>query len=121
MRFYQTDSNTKKEKMNLVRYRQIRGFEVKNRLIKYMELSPYQQSKIVDILDDSGIKFLIHEMPKPVLWYWRLTILFYWLFCLGIIVLYWPIKWLLTGTRSMGEKEIVVKIFYFWSKKLGIR
>lgn len=87
-------------------------------LDKYIELTDYQKSKLcnIDWFPFSVIKYTQKEPVKPI---WRLTILFYWLYCLIIILLITPVKWLLCGSTYLNEKNVIYRIYETWTKKLG--
>lgn len=104
--------------MNLIRYRELKLYEVKQILDDYIGLTDDQRLKLRQI-DRLPFSFVKYQKPEPVKPIWRLTILFYWVFVL-ILLLLLPIKWILTGNRYYPEKSWQYRLYIFWTKKLGL-
>ena len=105
--------------MNLLRYRKIESYELRKILDDYIGLTDYQKDKLlhIDWLPFTVIKYEEPEAVKPI---WRLTILFYWVYMLIMLLIIIPIKWLFTGKSYFSSKHWTYKIYAFWSKKLGL-
>ena len=104
--------------MNLLRYRKIEPYEFRNILDQYIGLTDYQKSKMMDI-DWYPFTIIKYEEPEPVKPIWRLTILFYWLYILFIVLFVTPVKWMIEGNRCFSEKDRLSRIYVYWTKKLG--
>lgn len=104
--------------MRLLRYRELNPYEIRDLLDRYIGLTDYQKEKLVDT---GWLPFHIikYESPEPVKPVWRLTILLYWIFCLLMLLLVMPLKWLLTGKQYFSDKHWTYKVYAFWTKKLG--
>lgn len=105
--------------MNLLRYKKLTNYEIGKILDRYIGLTDYQKSKLynTDWFPFSIVQYTQKEPVKPI---WRLTVLFYWLYCLLIILLISPVMWLLYGRSCVvSEKDIIYRIYSTWTKKLG--
>lgn len=104
--------------MNLLRYRELNPYEIRDLLDKCIGLTDYQKDQLITT---GWLPFHIieYESPEPVKPVWRLTILFYWMFCLMLLLVI-PLKWLLTGNRYFLEKHWIYKVYASWTKKLGL-
>ena len=104
--------------MNLLRYRELNPYEIRDLLDKCIGLTDYQKDQLITT---GWLPFHIieYESPEPVKPVWRLTILFYWMFCLMLLLVI-PLKWLLTGNRYFSEKHWIYNVYASWTKKLGL-
>lgn len=105
--------------MNLTRQSKLRNYEIIKVLDNYVELTDYQKSKLVDI-DWYPFTIIKYEQPKPVKPIWRLTILFYWIYCLSMILIIRPVSWVLFGQKYFTPQNIFYRIYEYWTKKLGL-
>lgn len=104
--------------MKLFNYRTATVFEIRKELEARLELTDYQKSKIVDVLEDLPyrfIEFVPAARPKLIN---RLTAPFYFIFYL-LLVFNMPFKWFFTGNIYYNSQS---KLFVFlnkWHKSLG--
>lgn len=105
--------------MNLLRYKKVEPYELRKILDRYIGLTEYQKEKLLRI-DWFPFTVIRYEKPEPVKPIWRLTILFYWLFLLVMLVLVIPAKWIFTGKSYFSEKNWTYRVYTFWTKKLGL-
>ena len=103
--------------MNLIKYKKLDNYEIRKILDQYIGLTDYQKEKLIyiDWFPFSVIKYTEKEPVKPI---WRLTILFYWIFCLLILLIH-PVKWLLQGDMYFTERSVIYRLYNVWTKKLG--
>lgn len=103
-----------------LRLKELDEYEIVKMLEDKIELSEYQKQSMRDRDFWRGIKVMVYEEPKRVKPIWRLTILFYWMFILIAILFLFPIHWIFTGTQSFNKSDLQVRIYKYWSRKLGI-
>ena len=103
--------------MKLFRYKIVSAINVSQRLKERMEFSTYQKSILTQTLEDLPYQFVSFEKPKKPNMFIRLTIPFFLIFWL-LLILFMPIKWIITGNGTYDVKGNVYKLIKGWAKSL---
>jgi hypothetical protein len=105
--------------MRLIYYKKVSEWTVVDYVKKEVELSDYQSCKLRDALKQMPYDVVDYKKPNPPSFVFRLTIAFYLLFCLCLI-LFMPFKWISTGSRYYSNEGLLMKIFKKWKRLLSI-
>lgn len=105
--------------MNLLNYERAWKYDVSKAICDRMELTDYQKQKLPDVLDDIPFEIMKRRKRKESTFVWRITGPLFLLWCLVIIVLYFPVKWMFTGNRYMSEREWVYRVHKKWANRLN--
>lgn len=106
--------------MKLSQLEKAEDFEVKEWLIKKLDLSPFQRNKLIsdEIIRFAPFEFYKRRKREKVNVLWRLTLIIFPIY-LFIIVLINPIKWIITGEWGYGRK-FIDNFHSKWVRKLGL-
>jgi hypothetical protein len=96
-------------------------YDVREWLEKELELTPYQKEKVYDkeIIRFAPFYFYQRVKPKKVSFLWRITIIFYIIYIIAI-VLFLPFKWIFTGTWGYGS-GFIDNFHSKWVRKIGLK
>ncbi len=95
-------------------------WDVKEWLVKELELTPYQKSKMYDNETIQFSPFYFYQYPKnkKVTFLWRMSIVpFFVYYILAFIFL--PFMWIFTGKWGYG-RNFIDNFHSKWCKKIGI-
>ncbi len=106
--------------MKFSRLKRVDTFEVEQWLKENLDLTDSQYRRMSD---DERIRFsgFIFYKRKPIKKYnilWRLTAPVFLLYCLLMIIIVVPLKWIITGNRYLSQK-FLDSFHYRWEEKFG--
>ena len=109
--------------MKLARYKEASEYDVLNKIKTVLnkrqnfQMDYNTREELKEVLKHYKIFCWDGRVKQSPLW--RLTIPFYLLFWVILIILIMPCKWLLTGTIYYEEDGWFLKFIRFWQIKLG--
>ncbi len=106
--------------MKLSNLERVHDHEVERWLIEKLQLNDYQKSKLhdSDLIRCSHLYFYKKSPKKSVSFLWRLSIIFFLPYYL-LLVLFSPIKWIITGKGRYSEK-FFDNFHAKWIRKIGL-
>lgn len=106
--------------MDFSRYERVKDYEVQCWLEKQLDLSPYQREKLREreLVRFAPFKFIKQRKAETVSPLWRLSIVFWPLYVL-LLIIFSPLTYLIKGTWGYPEK-FLQRFYYPWKRKLKI-
>jgi len=106
--------------MNLSRLKKASDYEVRDWLVKELELTPYQQRIIRDkeLIRWSPFDFYKDKQKESVSFLWRLTMIFIPIYIL-LVWIYNPVQFIITGKWGISQ-VFLNKFHYPWMGKLKL-
>lgn len=106
--------------MKLSRLKQVNNYEVEEWLKDKLRLTSYQKELLhqQEIVRFSPFTFFKPKQKEKVNWLWRLTLLFYSVFLLLLIICL-PLTFIITG--KWGYYGKIETILYNWENKLNFK
>jgi len=105
--------------MNIINYKKVTFYEVGEILEKELKLTDNQIRLLGGVLADLPYTFVDLREPIPAVPILRLTIPFYFIFWL-LLLLSIPIKWVFTGNGRYKYGEEIIRFLYNWKNKLNL-
>jgi len=105
--------------MNIINYKKVTFYDVGEILEKELKLTDEQKWLLGGVLNNLPYTFVDLREPIPAVPILRLTIPFYFLFWV-LLVLFIPIKWLFTGNGKYKYGEEIISFLYSWKNKLNL-
>lgn len=113
--------------MKLIYLKKASDYEVEKWLEKKLDLSPYQREKMRDheIVRFSMFSFYVKETSedrekKKKNFLWRVTLIFWFIYVLLLILVALPLKWIVTGNWGLQPGKFVENFHKPWARKLGL-